>query len=42
MSKAHPPELKKFMDRKMSVKVNGGKRMIVNYLFSITLSRPKS
>ena len=24
MSKAHPPELKKFMDKKLSIKVNGG------------------
>ncbi|CAG5083539.1 Oidioi.mRNA.OKI2018_I69.PAR.g10402.t1.cds [Oikopleura dioica] len=27
MSKAHPPELKKFMDRKMSIKVNGGRKV---------------
>ncbi|XP_077288302.1 small nuclear ribonucleoprotein G [Arctopsyche grandis] len=25
MSKAHPPELKKFMDKKMSLKLNGGR-----------------
>ncbi|XP_023569675.1 small nuclear ribonucleoprotein G-like [Octodon degus] len=24
MSKAHPPELKKFMDKKLSLKLNGG------------------
>merc|ERR1712227_137169 len=27
MSKAHPPELKKFMDRKLSIKVNGGRKV---------------
>ncbi|XP_032745223.1 small nuclear ribonucleoprotein G-like [Rattus rattus] len=26
MSKAHPPELKKFMDKKLSLKLNGGRR----------------
>ncbi|KAK9890590.1 hypothetical protein WA026_011957 [Henosepilachna vigintioctopunctata] len=25
MSKAHPPELKKFMDKKMSLQLNGGR-----------------
>ncbi|GBP04702.1 Probable small nuclear ribonucleoprotein G [Eumeta japonica] len=25
MSKAHPPELKKFMDKKLSIKLNGGR-----------------
>ncbi|XP_034877486.1 small nuclear ribonucleoprotein G-like [Mirounga leonina] len=25
MSKAHPPELKKFMDKKLSLKLNGGR-----------------
>jgi small nuclear ribonucleoprotein G len=27
MSKAHPPELKKFMDKKLSIKVNGGRKV---------------
>eukprot|EP00069_Balaena_mysticetus_P010975 bmy_21004T0 len=27
MSKAHPPELKKFMDRKLSLKLNGGRHV---------------
>uniref|UniRef100_A0A7N5K2V9 Sm domain-containing protein n=1 Tax=Ailuropoda melanoleuca TaxID=9646 RepID=A0A7N5K2V9_AILME len=25
MSKAHPPELKKFMDKKLSLRLNGGR-----------------
>lgn len=25
MSKAHPPELKKYMDKKLSLKLNGGR-----------------
>ncbi|KAL3268208.1 hypothetical protein HHI36_007333 [Cryptolaemus montrouzieri] len=25
MSKAHPPELKKFMDKKLSLQLNGGR-----------------
>ncbi|CAI9733048.1 small nuclear ribonucleoprotein G [Octopus vulgaris] len=25
MSKAHPPELKKYMERKLSLKLNGGR-----------------
>ncbi|XP_045779656.1 probable small nuclear ribonucleoprotein G [Maniola jurtina] len=25
MSKAHPPELKKFMDKKLSLKINAGR-----------------
>nr|XP_002130422.2 small nuclear ribonucleoprotein G [Ciona intestinalis] len=25
MSKAHPPELKKFMDKKLDLKLNGGR-----------------
>ncbi|XP_063630363.1 probable small nuclear ribonucleoprotein G [Cydia splendana] len=25
MSKAHPPELKKFMDKKLSIKMNAGR-----------------
>ncbi|XP_043939068.1 small nuclear ribonucleoprotein G [Protopterus annectens] len=25
MSKAHPPELKKFMDKRLSLKLNGGR-----------------
>ncbi|KOB62850.1 Small nuclear ribonucleoprotein G [Operophtera brumata] len=25
MSKAHPPELKKFMDKKLSIKLNAGR-----------------
>ncbi|CAB3377541.1 small nuclear ribonucleoprotein G [Cloeon dipterum] len=25
MSKAHPPELKKFMDKKLALKLNGGR-----------------
>ncbi|XP_044727423.1 probable small nuclear ribonucleoprotein G [Chrysoperla carnea] len=28
MSKAHPPELKKFMDKKLSLKLNGGRHVI--------------
>lgn len=28
MSKAHPPELKKFMDKKLSLKLNGGRLVI--------------
>ncbi|XP_055374895.1 probable small nuclear ribonucleoprotein G [Condylostylus longicornis] len=28
MSKAHPPELKKFMDKKMMVKLNGGRSVV--------------
>ena len=27
MSKAQPPELKKFMDRKLNIKVNGGRKV---------------
>ncbi|XP_040271729.1 small nuclear ribonucleoprotein G [Bufo bufo] len=27
MSKAHPPELKKFMDKKLSLKLNGGRNV---------------
>ncbi|XP_046667313.1 small nuclear ribonucleoprotein G [Homalodisca vitripennis] len=27
MSKAHPPELKKFMDKKLSMKLNGGRHV---------------
>ena len=27
MSKAHPPELKKFMDKKLSLKLNGGRHV---------------
>ncbi|NP_001165121.1 small nuclear ribonucleoprotein polypeptide G S homeolog [Xenopus laevis] len=27
MSKAHPPELKKFMDKKLSLKINGGRQV---------------
>uniref|UniRef100_A0A2I3N5E2 Small nuclear ribonucleoprotein G n=2 Tax=Cercopithecinae TaxID=9528 RepID=A0A2I3N5E2_PAPAN len=27
MSKAHPPELKKFMDKKLSSKLNGGRHV---------------
>ncbi|XP_077992967.1 small nuclear ribonucleoprotein G-like [Glandiceps talaboti] len=27
MSKAHPPELKKFMDKKLSLKLNGGRQV---------------
>ncbi|XP_022094373.1 small nuclear ribonucleoprotein G-like [Acanthaster planci] len=27
MSKAHPPELKKFMDKKLSLKLNGNRRV---------------
>ncbi|TFK04914.1 Small nuclear ribonucleoprotein G [Platysternon megacephalum] len=27
MSKAHPPELKKFMDKKLSLKLNGGQHV---------------
>uniref|UniRef100_A0A2I3GAT8 Small nuclear ribonucleoprotein G n=1 Tax=Nomascus leucogenys TaxID=61853 RepID=A0A2I3GAT8_NOMLE len=27
MSKAHPPELKKFMDKKPSLKLNGGRHV---------------
>ena len=41
MSKAHPPELKKFMDRKLSIKVNGGKRWMGQWLaiFFLILGR---
>ncbi|CAK1546749.1 unnamed protein product [Leptosia nina] len=28
MSKAHPPELKKFMDKKLSIKLNAGRAVI--------------
>lgn len=28
MSKAHPPELKKFMDKKLTIKLNGGRAVI--------------
>ncbi|XP_073984236.1 small nuclear ribonucleoprotein G [Rhodnius prolixus] len=28
MSKAHPPELKKFMDKKLNIKLNGGRNVI--------------
>jgi len=28
MSKAHPPELKKFMDKKLSLKLNGGRSIV--------------
>ncbi|XP_024887975.1 small nuclear ribonucleoprotein G isoform X1 [Temnothorax americanus] len=28
MSKAHPPELKKYMDKKLSLKLNGGRRVV--------------
>ncbi|KAG5869743.1 hypothetical protein JTB14_033374 [Gonioctena quinquepunctata] len=27
MSKAHPPELKKFMDKKLCLKLNGGRQV---------------
>ncbi|XP_037077688.1 small nuclear ribonucleoprotein G-like [Pollicipes pollicipes] len=27
MSKAHPPELKKFMDKHMTLKLNGGRQI---------------
>ncbi|XP_041476746.1 small nuclear ribonucleoprotein G-like [Lytechinus pictus] len=27
MSKAHPPELKKFMDKRLSLKLNGNRRV---------------
>ncbi|XP_037064156.1 small nuclear ribonucleoprotein G-like [Peromyscus leucopus] len=27
MSKAHPPKLKKFMDKKLSLKLNGGQQV---------------
>ena len=27
MSKAHPPELKKFMDKKLAVQINGGRQL---------------
>ncbi|XP_032280375.1 small nuclear ribonucleoprotein G-like [Phoca vitulina] len=27
MSKAHPPELKKFMDKKLSLQLNGGRHV---------------
>ncbi|XP_033119410.1 small nuclear ribonucleoprotein G-like [Anneissia japonica] len=27
MSKAHPPELKKFMEKKLALKVNGNRRI---------------
>ncbi|XP_018911212.1 small nuclear ribonucleoprotein G [Bemisia tabaci] len=28
MSKAHPPELKKYMDKRLSLKLNGGRRVM--------------
>ncbi|KAI4472442.1 hypothetical protein M0802_016820, partial [Mischocyttarus mexicanus] len=28
MSKAHPPELKKYMDKRLSLKLNGGRQVI--------------
>ncbi|XP_031638609.1 probable small nuclear ribonucleoprotein G [Contarinia nasturtii] len=28
MSKAHPPELKKFMDKRMMLKLNGGRCVV--------------
>jgi len=28
MSKAHPPELKKYMDKRMSLKLNGGRNIV--------------
>ncbi|XP_046851241.1 small nuclear ribonucleoprotein G-like [Xenia sp. Carnegie-2017] len=28
MSKAHPPELKKYMDKRLSIKLNGGRHVI--------------
>lgn len=28
MSKAHPPELKKYMDKKLSLKVNGNRTVV--------------
>ncbi|CAH1375061.1 LSM domain containing protein [Asbolus verrucosus] len=28
MSKAHPPELKKFMDKKLCLKLNGGRQVV--------------
>ncbi|XP_033220511.1 probable small nuclear ribonucleoprotein G [Belonocnema kinseyi] len=28
MSRAHPPELKKYMDKKLSLKLNGGRHVI--------------
>ncbi|XP_011498223.1 PREDICTED: probable small nuclear ribonucleoprotein G [Ceratosolen solmsi marchali] len=31
MSKAHPPELKKYMDKKLSLKLNGG-RLVMGIL----------
>ena len=33
MSKAHPPELRKFMDKKLSIKVNGGKSKMMIHLY---------
>ena len=27
MSKAHPPELKKFMDKKVQLRINGGRNV---------------
>jgi len=27
MSKAHPPELKKFMDKKLALQINGGRQI---------------
>uniref|UniRef100_A0A336LZY7 Small nuclear ribonucleoprotein G n=1 Tax=Culicoides sonorensis TaxID=179676 RepID=A0A336LZY7_CULSO len=27
MSKTHPPELKKYMDKKLSLKLNGGRKV---------------
>jgi len=28
MSKAHPPELKKYMDKRLSLKLNGGRNIV--------------
>ncbi|KAK6185773.1 small nuclear ribonucleoprotein G [Patella vulgata] len=28
MSKAHPPELKKYMDKRLTLKLNGGRQII--------------
>jgi small nuclear ribonucleoprotein G len=28
MSKAHAPELKKFMDKKISLRINGGRQVL--------------
>ena len=37
MSKAHPPELKKFMDNKIHLKINGGRAVEVDPFMNLVL-----